>query len=93
MGTCSFASRHGFSMLAVLVILSLGAMPALAAVPAARLLDSAPPNDNFADAKIITALPYDDSVNSAAATIEQGEPDACERNRLGKGQDLSQPAR
>jgi PKD repeat protein len=33
-----------------------------------------PPNDNFADAKVIASLSYDDSINTQAAGRETGEP-------------------
>jgi PKD repeat protein len=36
--------------------------------------EPAPANDNFADAKIITALPYDDNTYMATAALEIGEP-------------------
>ena len=34
----------------------------------------APPNDNFADATLISALPFTDSVDNTEATTEDGEP-------------------
>lgn len=34
----------------------------------------APANDNFADAKIISGTPYDDSLETYEATVELGEP-------------------
>jgi len=34
----------------------------------------APANDNFADAKVVTTLPYDDSIDYAGATRETNEP-------------------
>ena len=33
-----------------------------------------PPNDNFANAKVISSLPFDDSVDVTGATTEPGEP-------------------
>jgi hypothetical protein len=33
-----------------------------------------PPNDNFADATVIPPLPFEDAVDTAAATTEPGEP-------------------
>ena len=36
-----------------------------------------PPNDNFADAKAFTSVPFSDSPDLTAATIEPGEPMAC----------------
>ena len=36
-----------------------------------------PPNDDFANAKPITALPYSDSIDTTAATKEAGEPFPC----------------
>lgn len=35
---------------------------------------SPPPNDDFANAKVITALPFDEDVDATAATAESGEP-------------------
>jgi PKD domain len=36
-----------------------------------------PPNDNFADAIAFTSVPFSDSQDLTAATIEPGEPKAC----------------
>jgi PKD domain-containing protein len=49
-----------------------------AAFPAAARAE-APPNDNFADARLIEAgsLPYSDSVDSSEATTEAAEPAPC----------------
>jgi chitodextrinase len=33
-----------------------------------------PPNDDFANAKVIAALPFDENVDATAATVESGEP-------------------
>jgi PKD repeat protein len=33
-----------------------------------------PPNDDFASATLITGLPFDDTVDATAATVEPGEP-------------------
>ncbi len=43
------------------------------------MLTPPPPlaNDNFSSAKVITSLPYSDSLNTAAATQEPGEPQPC----------------
>ena len=51
---------------------------AFAAFPAAAQAD-APPNDGFANAKVIdpATLPYSDSVDSSEATTEPGEPAPC----------------
>ena len=51
---------------------------AFAAFPAAAQAD-APPNDDFADARVIdpASLPYSDSVESSEATTESGEPAPC----------------
>lgn len=35
---------------------------------------SPPPNDDFADATQVTGLPFDDTVDASAATLEPGEP-------------------
>jgi hypothetical protein len=40
----------------------------------------APSNDNFADAKIVDGMPYQDSVDNTAATVEPGEPAGCSYN-------------
>jgi PKD domain len=39
-----------------------------------------PPNDNFADAIAFTSVPFSDSPDLTAATIEPGEPMACGTN-------------
>jgi PKD repeat protein len=36
-----------------------------------------PPNDNFADAEAFTSVPFSDSPDLTAATVEPGEPMAC----------------
>jgi hypothetical protein len=36
-----------------------------------------PPNDDFASATRVTALPFNDSVDTTAATVEGGEPSLC----------------
>ncbi len=82
MGTLSSTHRqHGFVLLAALVILSIGATAALAGAPAAPLFQSPPPvpppNDNFADATSIVALPYSTSVDMTDASLEPDEPPAC----------------
>src|SRR5215216_92880 len=35
-----------------------------------------PPNDNFANATVISSLPFDDTVDNTSATTETGEPGA-----------------
>jgi hypothetical protein len=59
-------------------VLVLVLVLAFAAFPAAARAD-APPNDNFANAKVIdpASLPYSDSVDSSDATTEPGEPAPC----------------
>jgi hypothetical protein len=39
-----------------------------------------PPNDNFADAAAFTSVPFSDSPDLTAATVEPGEPMACGTN-------------
>src|SRR5207253_807089 len=39
--------------------------------------------DDFADAKAVGSLPYSDSVDATAATIETGEPTPCYGSLLG----------
>lgn len=40
-------------------------------------LAAPPPNDNFADAIVIEALPFSDTRNTSEATTEPGEPQPC----------------
>ncbi len=40
-------------------------------------VSAAPGNDNFADATVIGAFPYNDSSNTSSATIEPGDPYTC----------------
>jgi hypothetical protein len=74
--------QHGAVMLAVLVILSLGATVALAGAPSSRLFQSPPsvppPNDSFVDATLIDTFPFNTTVDTEAATTEPGEPMSCE---------------
>lgn len=55
---------------AVLVLIGL-----VVAGPASTALAAPPSNDNFADATVVPSLPYSDSVNTAEATTEPGDPD------------------
>jgi len=52
-----------------------------AAIPSSAFQSPPPPpgpaNDNFANATVITTLPFDDTVDSATATVEPGEPQNC----------------
>ena len=49
----------------VALMLAMFATPAFAAVPA---------NDNFAEATVISTLPFSDTLNNTDATVEPGEP-------------------
>ncbi len=76
--------QYGSVVLAVLVILSIGATAAVAGAPAAPLFQSPPPtppaNDNFADAIEIdtAALPTTVQADNSYATFEWGpENQAC----------------
>ena len=40
-------------------------------------LPVSPPNDNFANATVITSLPFSDSVDNTGATTEPDEPQYC----------------
>ena len=51
-----------------LILLLINIAPALA---------SAPSNDNFADATVITSFPFSDTTNTTEATVEPGDPDTC----------------
>jgi hypothetical protein len=59
-------------------VLGLVLAVAFVAFPAVAQAD-APPNDNFANAKVIdpASLPYSDSVDASQATTEPGEPAPC----------------
>jgi PKD repeat protein len=41
------------------------------------VMASPPGNDNFADATVITGLPFSDSSNTSEATIEENDPSTC----------------
>src|SRR3990172_7583509 len=62
-----------------LIHLCLGLVAAIAlAVPSASTALAAPPaNDNFADAQVITELPFSISVDITEATTEPDEPQPC----------------
>jgi len=53
------------AIVAVLMLALSGAQPAFATPPA---------NDNFADATVISVLPFSDIVDISEATVEAGEP-------------------
>jgi PKD domain len=57
--------RGTAGLLLALVFVFATTMPALAAPPA---------NDDFANATIISTIPFDDTVDSTDATVEAGEP-------------------
>jgi hypothetical protein len=64
-------SRLGTRVITVVTILIMAlssVQPALAAPPT---------NDNFADAQVITALPFSATVDTTEATIEVSEPESC----------------
>lgn len=56
-------------------LLALLAATALLIPSAPAALAVAPPNDNFADATVIDALPFHDSLNTSDATTEDTDPD------------------
>src|SRR5687768_6132497 len=59
------------SLRSLAVLLMLAAL-AVVAAPASRA--AAPPNDNFASATVIGALPFTDSLNTVEATNEFDDP-------------------
>jgi hypothetical protein len=68
-------------LLTSVVLLSLGATAALAgqlpiAIPTFQS-PPPPPNDNFADATVIGALPFDDTVDLTYASTQDNEPQNC----------------
>lgn len=65
----SIVGRRLPALLAGLAFLIMAAPPAANAIP--------PPNDSFADARVVSALPFSDSVDNAEATTEFGEPQFC----------------
>ncbi len=56
------------TIVAVFILALSSVQPAYAAPP---------PNDNFASATVISALPFSDSVDSTGATLEPGEMSFC----------------
>jgi hypothetical protein len=62
-------------MVRVLLVAVVTAVVAFAAP--ATVLASPPSNDNFANATVITSLPFTDTGDLAGTTTEPGEPQFC----------------
>jgi PKD repeat protein len=65
----SIMRRRLPALVAGVAFLIMAAPPAALAMP--------PPNDSFAEAHVVSALPFSDSVENAEATTESGEPQFC----------------
>jgi hypothetical protein len=59
-------------LLCIVAVLAL----ATVAIPATANA-TPPPNDDFANATVISSLPFSDTVNNSEATSEEGEPQVC----------------
>ena len=66
-------NRHKLLQSAAALLLS--AALALSGVP--PTFAAPPTNDNFASAALVSATPFSDSVDNTEATVENGEPGAC----------------
>lgn len=56
------------------MLIAVAGVSSVLGVPSAR---AAPPNDDFASATVVPALPYTNTLDSTTATFESGEPQPC----------------
>jgi PKD repeat protein len=67
--------QHLWKLIVAIALVATLAAPGVSATP--MVSQTSPPNDNFASATVISALPFSDTVNNTGATTEFDEPEPC----------------